>query len=433
VSETGRTPAAGPFAATAYDEDVLVEDASTHGAGSGGPLAGGEADPAAYPFLRSRTALQQPAWDDEASLYRARRRLAGRPALVRAADVDLLRTHLAAVAAGAAYLVQAGDCAEDPAECTAGYVQRKAGLVDVLAGTLKMITHRPVVRVGRIAGQYAKPRSRAAELVDGRELPVFRGHMVNGPEPAVHTRRPDPDRMLHCYRAAAEVLHHLGWRTDGAPRSIDPPMWTSHEALVIDYEAPLLRRDGRGRLFLASTHFPWVGVRTNDPDGMHVALLAAVVNPVACKVAATTRAEDLVAICGRLDPDREPGRLTLIARIGAGAVQDRLPPLVRAVHQAGHPVVWLTDPMHGNTRILPDGLKIRFLESIVDEVRDFQCAVRSAGGVAGGLHLEITPDQVTEVVRDASHVDSVGEKYTTLCDPRLNPDQAVEVVGTWRG
>ena len=380
-----------------------------------------------------RPALQQPQWDDPAEVRRARAELADRPALVDAGDVRTLRLLLARVATGEAHVVQTGDCAEDPAECTAGDVARKAGLLDVLAGLMKINTHRSVLRVGRMAGQFVKPRSQPTEWVGGRELPVYRGHLVNSPDPDPARRRPDPRRLLDGYRAANEVLGHLGWRNPARRSRIEPPIWTSHEALALDYELPQVRPDGRGRLFLASTHWPWIGERTRQVDGAHVALLAAVVNPVACKVGPGTGHDEIVGLCERLDPEREPGRLTLIARMGADAVAHRLPPLVAAVRAAGHPVIWLTDPMHGNTVATPNGLKTRFLEVVVREVRAFQSAVRDAGGIAGGLHLETTPDAVTECVLNESRVDQVGEKYTSLCDPRLNLEQAVSVVSSWSG
>ncbi|MER7003734.1 3-deoxy-7-phosphoheptulonate synthase [Dactylosporangium sp. NPDC000555] len=383
--------------------------------------------------LRARPARQQPDWDDPAGLAAARETLTRQPALVRTADVLDLRARLARVAAGEAYVVQAGDCAEDPGECTYGDVTRKAGLVDMLAGALQLDTGRPVLRVGRLAGQLAKPRSRDTEVVGGQELPVYRGHLVNGPEPDPERRRPDPARLVAGYHTARDVLAHLGWQARPGTPWLTPPTWASHEALLLDYELPQLRRTATGRLLLASTHWPWIGERTRQLDGAHVALLAAVVNPVACKVGPGTRAEDLVALCQRLDPHREPGRLTLIARLGAAAVDERLPVLAAAVHAAGHPVVWLVDPMHGNTVTTPHGLKTRFLETVVREVRSFQCAVREAGGVAGGLHLETTPDDVTECVADASCADRVGDKYTTLCDPRLNPSQAMSVIAAWSG
>ncbi|MFE0044428.1 3-deoxy-7-phosphoheptulonate synthase [Streptomyces albireticuli] len=383
---------------------------------------------------RPETALQQPDWGDAAAqVERVRQELASRPALVRAADIRTLRAHLAHVAHGESQVVQAGDCAEDPAECTSGYVARKAGLLDVLAGAMKMITHKPVVRAGRMAGQFAKPRSRPTEVVGGIELPVYRGHMVNSPEPHPERRRPDPQRLLSGYLAAGEAMTHLGWLHPARRSGICPPVWTSHEALLLDYEEPMVRRDEEGRAWLTSTHWPWIGERTRQVDGAHVALLAAVGNPVACKVGPTMDAGELLALCERLDPGREHGRLTLIARMGATAVADRLPPLVEAVRAAGHPVSWLSDPMHGNTVTAPDGLKTRLVDTVVREVREFQEAVRAAGGVAGGLHLETTPEDVTECVRDESGLAHVGDKYTSFCDPRLNPAQALQVVSAWQG
>ncbi|MFC5663010.1 3-deoxy-7-phosphoheptulonate synthase [Kitasatospora misakiensis] len=382
--------------------------------------------------LAGRPAGQQPDWPDPFELAAAKKELADRPALVAAADVHRLRALLGRVAAGGAHVLQAGDCAEDPQECTAGDIARKAALLDVLAGRLKLTTHRPVVRIGRIAGQFAKPRSHPTELCDGVELPVYRGHLINGPEPDPLRRTPDPRRLAAGYEAARRVLDHLGRLAPGDPSVACPPVWTSHEALLLDYELPLLRRDPHGRPLLASTHFPWVGERTRDPDGAHVALLARVVNPVGCKVGPTTTAEELLRLCAVLDPGREPGRLTLIARLGADRVAEVLPGLVRAVHAAGHPVVWLTDPMHGNTVPGPDGLNTRLVPALVREVELFQQAVRAEGGAAGGLHLETTPDDVTECADDAAGLARVGDKYTSLCDPRLNPAQAVAVVSAWR-
>jgi 3-deoxy-7-phosphoheptulonate synthase len=384
-------------------------------------------------FLRSRPALQQPDWAADPHLDRVTEELAQSPALVDWQDVRDLRGLLAAVAAGEVQVVQSGDCAEDPAECTPGYVARKAALLDVLAGVMKMTSHKPVLRAGRMAGQFGKPRSKPTERVGDQELPVYRGHMVNSPEPDPVLRRPDPRRLLSGYRAAKEVMHHLGWRSGtGRPR-VDSPVWTSHEALLLDYELPLLRRDPEGRLLLGSTHWPWIGERTRQVEGAHVALLAAVANPVACKVGSKTTVEELLALCDRLDPGRVPGRLTLIARIGADNVAARLPELVAAVRAADHPVIWLTDPMHGNTVSGPDGLKTRYLETVMREVREFHRVVTEAGGTPGGLHLETTPDDVTECVPNESWIHQVGDKYTSLCDPRLNPRQAIEVALAWRG
>ncbi|MFE1248363.1 3-deoxy-7-phosphoheptulonate synthase [Streptomyces sp. NPDC058735] len=382
--------------------------------------------------IKDKPARQQPEWGDASKVRQVADTLARRPALVDAREVDSLRALLARVASGEALVVQSGDCAEDPAECTPGYVARKTAVLDLLAGALKMITHKPVIRVGRIAGQFGKPRSSPTELVGGVQLPSYRGHMVNGPEPDPESRRPEPGRILACYWAAGEIMNHLGWR-DTWRRAVEPPVWTSHEALILDYELPMVRRDEQGRLLLTSTHWPWIGERTRQLDGAHVALLSRVVNPVACKIGPTVTTDELLALCERLDPDREKGRLTLIARMGASKVAERLPKLVAAAREAGHPVIWLTDAMHGNTVSLPGGIKTRFLETIEQEIQEFQEAVRSEGGITGGLHLETTPDDVTECVPNDTCVDHVADKYTSYCDPRLNPSQAVAVASAWLG
>ncbi len=381
--------------------------------------------------VRFREALQQPEWGDESQVRRVRETLEVSPPLVRVEDVRTLRGILARVAAGEAKVIQAGDCAEDVNERTPGHVAGKIAVLDQLAGALRLIAQRPVVRVGRIAGQFAKPRSNATDRVDGVELLCYRGDMVNGLEATRESRRHDPLRILAGYMAANEIMENLGWKGPGAGAGIELPVWTSHEALLLDYELPLLRRDDLGRPYLGSTHWPWVGERTRQVDGAHVSLLSAVSNPVACKVGPGMTPAELLALCERLDPAREPGRLTLIARMGADVVAERLPRLVKAVHAAGHPVIWLTDPMHANTITAPDGNKTRMVETIAREVRNFHQAVVSADGVPGGLHLETTPDDVTECASDVSALARVGERYTSLCDPRLNPSQALSVVSAW--
>lgn len=382
--------------------------------------------------IRVRGALQQPEWSDPLQVRRVGDVLAARPPLVRPDDVATLRTLLGRVALGEAMVLQCGDCAEDPGECTRHHVARKTALLDLLAGTLSLSTRKPVLRVGRIAGQYAKPRSKPTEIIDGVELPVFRGHMVNSPKPEHDSRRPDPLRILTSHMAAGDIVEHLGWRRPAARRdAVDHLVWTSHEALLLDYEIPMLRTHGTDRLFLGSTHWPWIGERTRQVEGAHVALLAQVSNPVACKVGPATRPDELLALCERLDPWRDPGRLTLIARMGADAVTERLPHLVDAVRRAGHPVVWLSDPMHGNTVTAPGGRKTRLVRIVSLEVSRFVEAVHRAGGVPGGLHLETTPDDVTECATTEADLDSVGERYTSHCDPRLNPWQATSVVSSW--
>jgi 3-deoxy-7-phosphoheptulonate synthase len=366
---------------------------------------------------KSLPATQQPSWPDRrARSFRAR--LARFDGLVTPVEVAALRAELAEVAAGRRLVVQAGDCAEPFAECGPRHVTPKAALVDRLATALG--DDRPVVRVGRMAGQFAKPRSRPTEVVDGVELPVYRGDLVNAPQADARARQADPMRLIagyHAARSATELLrrHH-------------PWLRTSHEALVLDYELPMVRLDERGVPLLTSTHWPWIGDRTRDVDGAHVRLLASVANPVACKVGPAMRPDELRALCERLDPEREPGRLTLIARLGADAVSALLPPLVDAVRAAGHPVIWLCDPMHGNTVTDGRGRKTRLVDAVVREVAAFRAIVHAAGGVAGGLHLETTPDEVEECGWD----DFPTGSYTSLCDPRLNPGQALAVIAAWR-
>ncbi|WP_419999736.1 3-deoxy-7-phosphoheptulonate synthase [Streptomyces boninensis] len=382
--------------------------------------------------IRIRGAQHQPEWSDPLQLNRVAEALAARPALVHPDDVATLRTLLGTVARGEALVVQSGDCAEDPQECGPYHVARKVAVLDLLAGTLGLITGKPVLRVGRIAGQYAKPRTSATELVSGVELPSFRGHMVNSPEPDHESRRADPLRILTGYMAASDVVDRLGWRERGAGRDVvGPRVWTSHEALLLDYEVPMLRLDDDARLFLGSTHWPWIGERTRQVDGAHVAMLSQVANPVACKVGPAMEPDELVALCERLDPWGDPGKLTLIARMGADGVTRLLPRLVQAVRAAGHSAIWLTDPLHGNTVTAPSGVKTRLVDTVGLEVSRFVAAVRDAGGIPGGLHLETTPDDVAECAATETELASVGERYTSFCDPRLTPTQAMSVVASW--
>jgi 3-deoxy-7-phosphoheptulonate synthase len=382
--------------------------------------------------VRESPAAQQPVWHDPERAQRAYRALSIRSPLVRAADVRALRSLLARVARGEAYVAQCGDCAESPDQCAEADVARKIALLDLVAGALKLAGNRPVVRVGRIAGQFAKPRSQDSERTASGILPAYRGHLINRPEPTARHRRHDCTNLLTCHAAARDVMHHLGWRGGAQRFPFDAAVWTSHEALLLDYELPQLRRDAHGSL-LTSTHWPWIGERTRQATGAHVALLAKVDNPVACKISGDIAIGELLDLCARLDPLRQPGRLTLISRMGATAVEYRLPPLVEAVRAAGHPVIWLCDPMHGNTVTTPDGLKTRYLDTIIHEIAGFQVAVRESGGIPAGLHLETTPDDVTECVPNESAIDQVAHKYTTLCDPRLNPQQAFLVASAWQG
>lgn len=381
--------------------------------------------------FRSLPAGQQPDWSEPALLEQVTEQLAKEPALVERDEVRVLRMLLAEAASGKYQVVQSGDCAEDPAECAPDYLTRKAALLDALAGVMKLNTHKPVVRVGRIAGQFAKPRSSPTEEIDGVELPVFRGHIVNSPEADPESRQADPRRLLSGYWAAHDATTFLRRSAGTWTPPVDAPVWTSHEALILDYEVPQVRRQPDGELLLTSTHWPWIGERTRGLDGAHVALLSSVINPVACKVGPTMTSDDLLRLCERLDPRREPGRLALISRMGADTVLERLPSLVEAVRAAGHPVIWLSDPMHGNTVTAPNGLKTRFVDVLIREVRQFLDSVAQGGGVAGGLHLETTPDPVQECVAGQAAIGEVGPMYTSFCDPRLNPQQAIEVAAAW--
>jgi 3-deoxy-7-phosphoheptulonate synthase len=393
-----------------------------------GPVRPGSSLAAAGRQIRLLPAEQQPQWRHHPDLPRISSALAAAPALIGPAEIDGLRGLLAEAAAGRLQILQAGDCAEDPTQNSSQCLSRKLGLVEALAAVMRVSTGLPVLTVGRIAGQFAKPRSRDSEQAGGVTLPVYRGPMINRPDPDLVARRHDPSLMLTCHAAAAATVRYLS-RTEAGRTA--PLLWTSHEALVLDYELPQLRRGEGAGLILTSAHWPWIGLRTCQPAYAHVAMLAAVSNPVACKVGPGTTAAEVVDVCARLDPLREPGRLTLIARMGAAAVTERLPALVTAVRRAAHPVIWLCDPMHANTTTTDGGRKTRLVSALVSEVRGFQQAVRGAGGTAGGLHLEVTPDPVTECVSSAAELPALGERYTTLCDPRLNPRQAIEVAAAW--
>ncbi|GGW80530.1 phospho-2-dehydro-3-deoxyheptonate aldolase [Streptomyces lucensis JCM 4490] len=385
---------------------------------------------------RHRTAGQQPDWPDTALLRRVRSRLAGAAPLVRPHEILALRRSLAAAAHGEAFVLQLGDCAETFDTPTFSGVAARVGQLHGTARTIGAALGRPVIPVGRLAGQYAKPRSSPTERVGELVLPSFRGHLVNDPAPLPHARVPDAMRLLRGHAHAHEVLGLLrelaesGMPLPGAPEGGSPAVWTSHEALVLDYEEPQVRRDPEtGTVCLTSTHLPWIGARTGDPGGAHVRFLSGVVNPVGVKVGPGTELGDLAALCARLDPDREPGRLVLISRMGAQRVREALPPLVAEVARLGHPAVWLCDPVHGNTYVTAGGHKTRDVATVATEIRGFFAAVRSVGVRPGGLHLEATPDEVTECVGSAAGITEhdLPRRYETACDPRLNGTQTAQI------
>lgn len=387
-------------------------------------------------------AAQQPQWRHHPAHRRTALALRETEPLVTTAELASMRRSLAEVAAGRARVAQVGDCAESFYECTAGHTQAKMEVLDRVADRLAELTGQPVVRVGRIGGQFAKPRSAPTERHGDVELPAFRGHLVNSEVPTRAARQADPRRMLWAYEASARVL--AGVRAYRESRAVSGPPgdgpWSSHEALVIDYESGLLRADRHaapragadGALFLGSTHLPWIGERTRQPDSAHVQLLSAVSNPVGCKVGPGADPAAVTELCARLDPDRVPGRLVLIVRMGR-SIGEVLPGLVGAVRRAGHPVVWLCDPMHGNTVRTAEGVKTRYLTDLATETRMFHEVLERQRQHPGGLHLEVAADGVTECVGGpVGSADMLAERYTTLCDPRLNLEQALELIDSVR-
>jgi 3-deoxy-7-phosphoheptulonate synthase len=427
---------------------------------------------------RGLPAAQQPDWPDRAHLRAVMARIAKLPPLVFAGEADALRAALAEVAAGRGFLLQAGDCAESFEAFSADAIRDKFKVILQMAVVLTYGAGLPVVKVGRIAGQFAKPRSSPIEVVDGVELPAFRGDMINGLAPTRKARRPDPERVLHAYHQAAVTLNLLrafskggladldkihSWNlefvasspagkryealADGIARALrfmaasgmdlsaspslhETDLYTSHEALLLDFEEAMTRRDSlSGRWYDTSAHLLWVGDRTRQLDGAHIRFVAGIGNPVAVKLGPTATPEDAVAICQELDPGRVPGRLVLITRLGARRVEEQLPPLVRAVHDAGHPVVWACDPMHGNTFVSPTGHKTRRFEDIMAELNRFFAVHRALGTHPGGIHVELTGEDVTECLGGAAEISDghLSLRYETACDPRLNASQAIEL------
>lgn len=424
------------------------------------------------------SALQQPEWPDESDVERVLKELGQQPPLVFAGEADTLREQLAEVCAGNALLLQAGDCAESFDANSADSIRDKLKVILQMAVALTYSTGLPIVKIGRIAGQFAKPRSSATETVDDVELPSFRGHIVNDVDFSEGSRAPNPQRLMQAYNQSASTLNLLraftrggfanlsrvhAWNQEfiaGSPAGeqyrriadgitdalafmracgVDPEehaslhevdFYTSHEALLLGYEQALTRQDSiSGGWYDCSAHMLWIGERTRQSDSAHLEFLSGVQNPLGCKLGPTATAEEAIAICERLNPDQIPGRLTLITRFGADKVAGGLPPLLDAVTAAGHPVVWACDPMHGNTYTAPSGRKTRHFDSVLAEVNGFFDAHRSVGTWAGGIHIELTGDDVTECLgggQDVSDAD-LGLRYETMCDPRLNGAQSLDL------
>ena len=427
---------------------------------------------------RGRTALQQPEWPDQAAAAAAVERLKGSPPLVFAGEARALRDNLAKAIEGRAFLLQAGDCVESFNEISTMRIREKLKIMLQMSAVLTYGATLPVVKVGRIAGQFSKPRSDATELVDGEEIPSFRGHMVNSEVPTAEARRHDPGRMIEGYNQSASTLNllraftkggyadltqvHLwnkdfvasspeGRRYDQLAREIERALnfmaacgidlaaerrlhevdvFTSHEGLLLDYEEGLTRQDSiTGDWYDCSAHLLWIGERTRGLDDAHIEFFAGVHNPLGVKLGPKATPDDAIALCERLNPLRTPGRLTFYARMGADNVRELLPPLLAAVRDEGHPVLWASDPMHANTIRTASGVKTRRFDAIMAELEGFFEACRSAGVWPGGVHLEFTGEDVTECLGGADDVleEQLSSRYETLLDPRLNARQSLDL------
>ncbi|MDH6579069.1 3-deoxy-7-phosphoheptulonate synthase class II [Kitasatospora sp. MAP5-34] len=376
---------------------------------------------------RDLPAAQQPDWPDQSALAAVMADLGSCAPLVLPEESDRLRDRLAAVARGEAVLIQGGDCAETFGGTSERQIRAKLTTLDQMATVLSAAAGLPAIRIGRIAGQYSKPRSNPTEVIDGLELPVYRGDSVNSVEFTPEARRPDPERLRRAYHSSAVTLNLIRAVTGGAETEA---VYTSHEALILDYEAALTRRDSRtGRYYAGSGHLLWIGERTRQLDGAHLAFAARVDNPVAVKLGPSATADEAMALIDLLDPEREPGRLTFITRMGARQIRDVLPELVAKVTASGAQVAWVCDPMHGNTFTSPTGHKTRRVADIADEAEGFLAVHRELGTHPGGFHLEFTGDFVTECVGGTDEVtfEDLGRRYESTCDPRLNRGQALDL------
>jgi 3-deoxy-7-phosphoheptulonate synthase len=426
---------------------------------------------------RRKPVVQVPDYPDQAALEQVEKQLASFPPLVFAGEARALKRALGAVASGDAFLLQGGDCAESFAEHRADNIRDFFRVFLQMSVVLTFAAASPVVKVGRIAGQFAKPRSSPMEKQGDKELPSYRGDIVNGPEFTEEARIPDPKRQLEAYRQSAATLNLLrAFATGGyaniqnahqwmlgfvkdSPQSgryealatrltetldfmracgIDPEVhpemrttdfYTSHEALLLGYEQAMTRVDSTsGDWYDTSGHMVWIGDRTRQPDHAHVEFCRGIKNPIGVKCGPSTTPEGLLKLLEILDPDHEPGRITLIARFGAGKVNEHLPRLIRAVKQDGRKVVWSCDPMHGNT-VSANGYKTRPFDLILQEVREFFGVHAAEGTHAGGIHLEMTGQNVTECTGGARAISDTDlkDRYHTHCDPRLNAEQAIEM------
>ena len=396
--------------------------------------------------LRSLPMLQQPSYPDEAALDRVIDTMEKLPPLVFAGECDDLRSKLAEVAEGRAFLLQGGDCAESFDAVTAQHIKDKLLVQLSMAVVMTYAAQVPVVKVGRIAGQYAKPRSKPTETRDGVTLPSYRGDAINGFDFTQAERVHDPERLIRVYNASAATLNLVRafvkggfadlrgvhtWNRDfvGTP----DVEYASHEALLLEYERAMTRIDSRSQqLYGCSGHMLWIGERTRQLDGAHVELLRRVRNPLGIKLGPTTTPQQAIELADRLDPGREPGRITFITRMGAGKVREVLPEVISGVEETGRKVAWVCDPMHGNTFEAANGYKTRSFNDVVEEVRGFFDVHDALGTWPGGLHVELTGDDVTECVGGVLKLEEtdLSNRYETVCDPRLNRNQSLELAFT---
>lgn len=422
----------------------------------------------------SLPAAQQPTWPSGDVLENVKATLSKYPPLVFAGEVDILKQRLAQAASGNAFLLQGGDCAETFVDATADRIRARIKTVLQMAVVLTYGASMPVIKMGRMAGQFAKPRSSDFETRDGVTLPAYRGDAVNAYEFTAEARTANPKRLLQAYNTSASTLNLIRAFTMGGfadlrsvhewnkgfidnpansryevmARDIDKAIrfmaacgadfselkttefYTSHEGLLFDYERPLTRIDSRtGTPYDTSAHFIWIGERTRQLDGAHVDFFAKVRNPLGVKLGPDTSVSDVLGLIEKLDPKREPGRLTFITRMGAGKVREKLPALIEAVKDAGALPLWISDPMHGNGITTANGYKSRRFDDVLDEVRGFFEVHRSLGTFPGGLHVELTGDDVAECLGGSEQIDekTLETRYETVCDPRLNHSQSLEL------
>jgi 3-deoxy-7-phosphoheptulonate synthase len=373
---------------------------------------------------RAYEARQQPRYADPAALEAAEAELASYPALVDLQDTDELRARISEAQAGRAFLLQGGDCAESFAEFSQPNIDASYRLISGMASVISEASGLPVAKCTRMAGQFAKPRSSDEETKGGVSLPAYRGDIVNGISFDPISRAADPSRLFRAYAQAYATLSRLDQLSGPGPDAI----FTCHEALLLAYEQALARPSAEAT-YASSAHFLWIGDRTRFPESAHVEFARGISNPLGIKCGPSLSPQTLRSLLDILNPDRETGRITLIARMGAERIDAALPPLLECVRASGHPVLWSCDPMHGNTIKAASGYKTRPFERILDEVRRFFAIVRDIGAIPGGIHVEMTGQDVTECTGGATPVaeEDLGDRYHTHCDPRLNPSQAMEL------